>query len=142
MRPFGTFPSVDRFEFPLQKTLAAGTSLDLPAGSFGNRARMQHFYRNHLYIECREDGSTDGLYGFAHSHIVVMAHNLLCYNQLLATRSFDPKHCATTWAEQRVALLYDLLDILRVEIATTNDDEILESTRDIKLLFETKTEIS
>jgi hypothetical protein len=84
--------------------------------------------------------------------------NFLHHNQLLTDRSFQgrgkpspygggipgvyTKGGTTTLAEQRVTLFYDPLDILRIEIAATNDDEILDPACNKKLLLDTKTQIS
>jgi hypothetical protein len=76
------------------------------------------------------------------SHIISVTAYFLHHNQLLADLPLYSKNGTTTRTEQRVALLYNPLDILRIEIAATNDDEILEATCDKKLIIKTKTQIS
>jgi hypothetical protein len=65
----------------------------------------------------------------------------LCLSVSLLS-SFHSKDSATTLAEQGMTLFHDLLDILRIEVATTNDDEIFESPYDIEFFFNKKTKIS
>src|SRR6516164_3158380 len=70
-----------------------------------------------------------------------MANDFLHNNHLFGSRPFYGENSTTTLAEQRVALFYHLLDILWIEVAPTNDDQILEPTCDKKLPPNTKTQI-
>jgi hypothetical protein len=71
-----------------------------------------------------------------------MTTHLLYHNQLLTLRPLYSKGRATPRTKEYMALFHHLLDILRVEIAATNENEIFEPTCDKKLLLDAKTEIS
>jgi hypothetical protein len=127
---------------PRPVEIPAGTAAHLAAGRLGQAERAEEAYHVSLDLVLFCDGPTDLGQESAHVKRCLAALDLLKHHQPLLPGDGYPKSGTLSAAQGRRALLHGLFNVMRMEAAAADDDQILEPAAREQLTLLEKTKVA
>jgi hypothetical protein len=125
-------PFDDGLETSIEICLSAGVALDFAARCFGDAPMLEQHDARQLYLVFCGDGLPDEFDDVLTIRRLPVFY-LLHHHETLFVVHLDGEGRAATRSQRWMTALDRQLDVLRVMVQTTNDDEVFETARDEEL---------
>src|SRR5581483_10387029 len=113
----------------IKETFAAGSALHFAARRFGQATRLDQLHGIGLQLVLVGNCLTDTASYRCQIGVEVLALYFLDNHKSLFSADINREDRAAVGSQGRVTLFYRQLDILRIMVAATNNDQILEAAR-------------